>query len=626
MNPNDPACGNGIHELEAFREYVANRQDYPGREPAAATRSRAVADTAVENTRDSKRARSRDSTSLTRRTITQQPCTFPQRRDYNSALDDESATCIIPRQLNNYKRPDTLVLIHSHQTLDMTPVALRKLHDIRIYAALASLLLSAWCIYIDDVINNDGAFYVRVAGLITQGEWNAAVALYKWPFYPCLIALTGAITGLALEPAAHVLNALLVVLAVVSFITLVEILGGDRKTLVAAAAVVLLYPGLNDYRSFVIRDLGYVAFYLLALVFYFKALSTTHWRLHAGWFTAAVIAALFRIEGFALVLAMLILLRAKHWKRRQLFLKVSIVSAAAFAVMFLAFSWWMVGPTGGIGDTLRASLNNILQPSVERIDALRQAVLPKWSAEHAPVILLMSGVTILTVEVISRLTVINALLAGHAWYRRLLFPLEGAKRLWVGLVVANLSILIAVVAGLFFLTGRYPLALSLTVILAVPFSLCVLYQDWQAMRPAPVLQNWKFPAVAILLVLTALSGVTRFTDKGYLKDGALWIKAHSPPGARLFTNDRIVMHYSARGVFEDIQASGSERTEQLIRSGDWRSYDYLALNVKRRGHHKAAEWRALLGRKPLKLFANERNDQLLIFSTASGPDEQSQTR
>lgn len=499
----------------------------------------------------------------------------------------------------------------------MIPVALRQLSDVRVYAALASLLLSAWCIYIDDVVNNDGILYLRVADLITQGEWHAAVALYKWPLYPCLIALTGTITGLALEPAAHVLNAALVVLAVVSFITLVQILGGDRKTLVAAAAVVLLYPGLNEYRSYVIRDLGYVAFYLLALVFYFKALRTSHWRLHAAWFAAAVIAALFRIEGIALVLAMLILLRARHWERRLLFLKASTVVVAAFAVMFLAFTWWIVGLVGGIGDILSAFVNNIWQPNIERIAVLREAVLPKWSADHAPKILFVSGVTILTVEVIARLTFVNALLAGHAWYRRLLFPLEGAKRLWIGLVAANLSILIAIVAGVFFLAGRYPLAFSLTVMLAVPFSLRMLYDDWSANRSAPISRNWKFPAVAILLVLTALSGVTGFTGKGYLKDGALWIKTHTDPKARLLTNDAVVMHYSGRGAFENVAGRVPGQLQGIIASGQWRDYDYLALNIKRKESSAAEAMIAKLKLKQIKSFENKKGDRLLVFALNS---------
>ena len=509
----------------------------------------------------------------------------------------------------------------------MAPV-LRKLHDVRVYAAAASLILSAWAVYIDDVINHDGILYVQAAQLIGRGEWADAVSLHKWPFYSCLIALTSTITGLDLEPAAHLIDALLLALVVTSFITLVQILGGDRRTCVAAAILVLLYPGLNEYRSYVVRDFGYLGFYLLSLAFYFKAQNSVHWRLHAVWFSCAVIAGLFRIEGFALLLTMLILIRAKHWKGRVLYVKASMVTLAALAVMFLAFSWWFAAKSAdGVGDAMRSFVNHMLQPTNRRLQVLSENLLPKYSADHAPIILLVSGITILVVEIVARLTVINAVLVGHAWYRGFLFPLAGAKRIWLSLIAVSLSILIVIVAFNFFLTGRFPLALSLILMLAAPFSLRVLYEDWRAKPRSAIAHNWKFPAVAILMMLTGLNGVTRSTDKGYLKEGALWIEANASPKASLLSNEIVVTHYAGRDVFDEVQPRDMEQTEALLQSDTWHRYDYLALNVNHRKREKAEIWTAQLGLKPVKIFTNRRNDQLLIFSTTAKPDvKQPQSR
>ena len=55
--------------------------------------------------------------------------------------------------------------------------------DVRFSAAMVSLLLSAWCVYLDNVVNNDGILYLRGAELIADGDWQGAVELYKWPFY-----------------------------------------------------------------------------------------------------------------------------------------------------------------------------------------------------------------------------------------------------------------------------------------------------------------------------------------------------------------------------------------------------------------------------------------------------------
>ncbi len=138
------------------------------------------------------------------------------------------------------------------------------LGDVRTFAAIISLFLSAWSVYLDDVVNSDGVLYLWAAEALKAGDWQEALALYKWPLYSSLISLVSLIPGLGVEYAAHVLNAALTALAVVVFLSLVRELGADRKMLIAAAIVILLFPGLNRYRAFIIRDAGYIAFYLLA--------------------------------------------------------------------------------------------------------------------------------------------------------------------------------------------------------------------------------------------------------------------------------------------------------------------------------------------------------------------------
>ena len=148
----------------------------------------------------------------------------------------------------------------------------------RLAAALVSLLLSAWCIFLDDVINNDGILYLRTADLIGRGEWQTAVESYKWLFYPLLIAALDKLTGIGLELSAHVLNAGFTALTVAAFISLIRELGGSRSAITAAAVLVLLFPGLNEYRSFVIRDAGFLAFYMLALLLFMDQALTSRRR------------------------------------------------------------------------------------------------------------------------------------------------------------------------------------------------------------------------------------------------------------------------------------------------------------------------------------------------------------
>ena len=65
--------------------------------------------------------------------------------------------------------------------------------------ALVSVVLSAWCIYIDDVINNDGVEYIRTAERLAVADWSGALSAYKWPFYPILMLVVSDTLGISFE-------------------------------------------------------------------------------------------------------------------------------------------------------------------------------------------------------------------------------------------------------------------------------------------------------------------------------------------------------------------------------------------------------------------------------------------
>src|SRR4029077_7071493 len=101
--------------------------------------------------------------------------------------------------------------------------------------------------------------------------------------------------------AAEIVNASLGVIATVAFIALVGKLSqGDRLAALCAAVVVLLQPGLAGDRPSVIRDNGYLAFFLVTLYLVARDQLTPSLRGKMAIAAAIVISGLFRIEGFAL--------------------------------------------------------------------------------------------------------------------------------------------------------------------------------------------------------------------------------------------------------------------------------------------------------------------------------------
>jgi len=420
----------------------------------------------------------------------------------------------------------------TEQFLDTSPSTtktklLHRFVDIRVLAVLVSIILSAWAVFLDDVVNNDGTLYLHIAELLDRGEWQAAFQLYKWPFYPFLISLVAKVPGLDYEYAAHLLNAALTALTVVCFISLVRELGGEKTTILAAAIVILLYPGANEYRSFIIKDTGYIAFYLLSLLYFFRSLRSPGWGQVVAWTSSILVAALFRIEGFVFVAMLPLLFYLDRRAGQGIGVGgFSVLVGAAFGLVVVLAWWFGGGITAPDPKTIGPETIGLLQSLWERtttamstkITLLGETLLTKQASDHAPIVFFASLLVILLTEILGRLTLVNAALVGHALYHRLIFPMTRAKTNWIWLILLNLAILTILVLVRQFVPGRFPLAISLTLMLAVPFSLVALYEHWRDQRTKRQAKNWLFPAVCVLILLFGLDGLYSPTNKAYLKE------------------------------------------------------------------------------------------------------------
>ncbi len=504
------------------------------------------------------------------------------------------------------------------QFLDTSPSTtktklLHRFVDIRVLAALVSIVLSAWAVFLDDVINNDGILYLHIAELLDRGEWQAAFQLYRWPFYSFLISLVAKIPGLSYEYAAHLLNAALSALTVVCFISLVRELGGDKTTVLAATIVVLLYPGINEYRSFIIRDAGYIAFYLLSLLFFFKSLSSPGWGHVVGWVCSILIATLFRIEGFVFVAMLPFLFYLDRRAGRGIGVGgFSALVGAAFGLAVVT-AWWFPAPGPEPIGLLQSLWERTTAAMSTKITLLEETLLTKHASDHAPIVFFASLLVILLAEILGRLTLINAALVGHALYRRLIFPMTRAKTSWIWLVLLNLTILAILVLVTQFLTGRFPLALSLTLILAVPFSLVALYEKWRERRREAIRKGWVFPIVALLFLLMAVDGLYSPTGKGYIKEAGIWLRDNTPAQSTFLTNNHILMFYAARNVYSDAGRVLASHELDFIKNKEWQEYDYLAIRLKREQDKQKTSLVGTLSRDPVMRFANGKGDEVLIF-------------
>lgn len=132
------------------------------------------------------------------------------------------------------------------------------------FAVLASIVSTLIISLTTEIYNNDAYSYIRAAELITDNGLQAEIKNYTWLGYSSLIAGFGQL-GFDLFQAGLLVNGAMHALLIFVFIKCSHEIGGNVTTTAMAALVILLYPQLNEYRSLIIRDMGFWAFSMLGL-------------------------------------------------------------------------------------------------------------------------------------------------------------------------------------------------------------------------------------------------------------------------------------------------------------------------------------------------------------------------
>lgn len=507
----------------------------------------------------------------------------------------------------------------------MTFTTTRFLQRYRIecVSVLASLALSIWLISLYGVINIDGVLYLASAEAFIKGDWREAFDIYRWPLYAMLIAGTHQLLGLSLEASAYVLNTLCYAILVVAYIALVRTLGASRRTLWFAALFILLLPSLNDYRTFVIRDIGFWAFYLSGLLAFFRFQLRPSLGLALAWGSAMVVATLFRIEGivFLLLLPLVLLWKPQEgWRRAlPLFVQLNVLPLAGLA----AVGMWLITT-----DTVAFS-GRLLEPLmwlerfgeqvggglVERASLMEQHILNEYSDHLALPAVLGILLLILVWHSAKSLGLLGMGAAAYAWQQRAMPLPPNIRRSLLWLLTLNVAVLVVFATTMFFLTGRYVMALTLILALAVPFGLDRIYQRWlEGRAETGASRRWMFPVVVLLLCFMSVDSLWSFgTSKRYLRDAGRWLKQNVAADARVYSNDRILSFYADKLPPDWRETRHPAPVDEVLsQPAQWRQYDYMALVIRR--------WQELpppvADVHVLREFSNNRNDRVLIFRVA----------
>ncbi len=508
-------------------------------------------------------------------------------------------------------------------------VAQRPSRRVAIIATILSVALSLWAALKTSVINPDGICYLQSAAAMKHGLMYATHLCdqAKWPLYSMLIFAVTQFTHATPLIAAYTLNAIFSLITVLAFIKIVDALTTKKRIVWLALGVILLASEFNTLRSDIVRDHGFWAFYLLSLFFFLKIFhshATCHYREGGNdtlrgndivyalmWGLTIIIASLFSIEGIMLLLLLpfvsLIDMRQTFSARIKRFLQLNIITIVGIVVL-LCWSFFhplSLSRFSEIQFQLQHGFTQLIDAFQQSAHALSTHVLNEYSARDAKIILVGMFISWYVINVASSVSLIYAVLIVYAWIKKLARLDVGARLTLIAYISVNVLITAIFLVDNLFITERYLIALSLVLMVWVPFAIDNLIMQWQS-------RKWPLLLTIFFILMYGLSGVVSFGySKKYIREAGDWLMLNTSPSAKIYSNDYQVLYYANHLGNEIFSKGHAFENLKTIADGKWHQYDYLALRV---GHNESSIFDGM----PVAVFHNKRGDQVRIYRVKNG--------
>ncbi len=432
--------------------------------------------------------------------------------------------------------------------------------DIYLISIAVSIIMSAWVIASDDLINNDGYDYLTMAlAFIHKGPM--AVGINRLWLLPASIAAIASTFHITLEMAAFLLSTIAFIIITTAFIAITKELGGDRRAQIFSAIIILTLPYMNEGRSEILRDHMYWALSLTAILFFLRHQKEPSWRKGAAWNIAIATSGLFRTEGLAIMalLPFIILIGRHEPNKRKL---LSFVQAYSFnLIAAIIITAGVITDAFGLSlkilsaqaDVLVRHANNTIDSIqgglLEKAQLIREAVLEPHAKEFGMSATLGIMALIITGKTIKTLTPLHGLLLITARsHTKLNFSRDHIKTI-TALLIINLGALLSFVSHHYFLQARYTMGLSFILLLPTPFILTSLYDIWRT-KPTdhPTLARL-FPVIVVIIgIMTADILTSLSPSRSYVTDAAAWFQANMPTNCSVTTNESSFPYYANRGL------------------------------------------------------------------------------
>jgi len=492
--------------------------------------------------------------------------------------------------------------------------AMRPPVDLRIVAA-ASLLLSLWLILIEPVINRDAIIYLRTAEAYLQDGLLASFAIFDRPFLPLIMALLHQLTGLSLLHCGLLLSAVFYALLCTAFVSIVRLLGGDRRVQIIAAIVILSHPSIAAGRDSIMRDAPFWAFSLLAFRALLLYLRQPILKYNFQWFGLVALATAFRFEGlfFAVLAPLAVFAAADQGHRLRISLRLLALPLAAIAIVGIVILSIQAGMASG------SQLFPAIANYVDKLLAFPQE-FAKISTQTAGALLVFTAkedaniAAIAGLAAVMLINLVRAILWPYVfvlvWGKMQnlfkIIPTQSRRLLNGHLAIALIYLVLFILTNRFMLE-RYCHIFTIFIALYLPF---ILDAAWAPQR-RPLT---KILAILVLVGMSIDVAGSMGNRKIYKKEASDWLVSNTPADASIVSNSKYIAYFSGRETdWRNLGAITFRATELSKKSALWRDVDYIVVRVRTGEFEQWATFLADNSLLELKTFSGERHGKISII-------------
>lgn len=494
-----------------------------------------------------------------------------------------------------------------------------------------SLIFSVVAILCEPYLNNDGIFYIDAANTYLREGVTRSLESYPWPFYSILIAVVHQITGLPVLISARLINVLIISSTCIVFVKLYEEITKHKGNLWIACFLILTLTGVNKYRDDVMRDFGFWLFALIGFLSFTYYVQGARTRNALVWQISMLIAFLFRVEAFALMVLGPFAVLFRRGDKKAVFEFFNLYSVYLLLI-FLGGIWFFIKPDmpyfSSTKLTVMLSYGN-LNGLVDKVSTgIRQMGDVFWydglniekNFWTLLITLLVAMVTYCVINIVACISIPFAILAAYGFFKKYI-RLTDLNLIVIYFIIIQFVVLMVFLSQKFLLVPRYATVMVfLLLLLAGQIAERLIHELGRFKRA-------KLIGTIFLLVVIVQTGDTLITFGGYSKrhivKAGLWAKDHIDSHQTLLSSDLKAVYYAGRHflrkseiptarIFKRIQANQFPKGTHLIIDGKDEEREDLLRRLK---YFETSGKIRIINR-----FANTENDWAVVVEVTGEGD------